>query len=421
MRARYDHRPFADRSALVALLRLAFRNTLRQRARSAIAIAAIAIGVAAIIVAGGFIHDVYIQFAESIIHSHYGHLQVYRKGYSLYGTQHPNEYLIDKPATVVEQIQKLPQVDLVLSRLRFTGLANAGGGDWAILGEGIEPSLENRLGTYVQLVDGRLLRDDDRDSIIIGDGVAKALHVKPGQQLSLNIVTRDGALNSLEFDVVGVFRSYSKEFDQRAIRLPLKEAQDLLATRGVNEIVVALVDTATTDAVAAKVGSMLASAGYEVKTWRDLADFYDKTVRLFDQEFGFLQIVLLLMIVLSVASTITTTTFERLPEFGTMLALGDRRRDVFRLIILECVILGAFGSVIGLVAGVVLALAISAIGIPMPPPPNTDMGYTALIRIVPSVLLGACAVGSVSAALAGLFPSMRIARIAPVDALRRAL
>ena len=58
---------------------------------------------------------------------------------------------------------------------------------------------------------------------VIGDGVAKALHVAPGDRVSLNIITTEGALNSLEFDVVGVIRSYSKEFDQRAIRIPLKE------------------------------------------------------------------------------------------------------------------------------------------------------------------------------------------------------
>ena len=52
-------------------------------------------------------------------------------------------------------------------------------------------------------------------------------------------------------------------------------------------------------------------------------------------------------------------TFERLPEFGTMMALGDRGRDVLRLIMSECVILGLLGSVIGVVAGMVIALLVA--------------------------------------------------------------
>jgi putative ABC transport system permease protein len=88
---------------------------------------------------------------------------------------------------------------------------------------------------------------------------------------------------------------------------------------------------------------------------------------------------------------------------------------------LECTILGMLGSLLGLGIGVALALALSALGISMPPPPNTDLGYTALIRIVPGVIFGAVAVGVVAAMLAGVFPSLRIARTAPAEALRRAL
>ena len=76
-----NRRSRPDWSALGALLKLAAQNVLRQRGRSATALIAIALGVASLIVAGGFIHDVYIQMGESIIHSQYGHLQIYRRGY----------------------------------------------------------------------------------------------------------------------------------------------------------------------------------------------------------------------------------------------------------------------------------------------------------------------------------------------------
>ena len=406
---------------LPAPLGLALRNVLRQRSRSAIALSAIALGVAAMVIAGGFIQDVYVQFAESIIHSQYGHLQIYKKGYSARGTQHPMEYLIADSAAVTRQAQGLAGVETVLARLRFAGLANAGGGDWPIIGEGVEAKLENQLGTYIQVVEGRLLDEKDRYAVMIGDGVAKALHIGPGKALSVNVATREGALNSLEFKVVGVFRSYSKEYGQRAVRLPLKAAQELLGTRGVNEVVVALSSTAATEAAAALVRASFGDANFEVKTWRELADFYNKTVQLFDRQYGFLQMVLLLMIVMSVGNSINTTAFERMPEFGTMMALGDRRRDVFRLIVLECIVLGVLGGIAGCVIGMLLALAISAWGIPMPPPPNTDLGYTALIRIVPGVVAGAFAVGAVSAVFAGLLPALKIARTAPVEALRRSL
>jgi len=194
-----------------------------------------------------------------------------------------------------------------------------------------------------------------------------------------------------------------------------------LRTGGHNEIVIELRDTRATERTAAEAAAALASGGYEIRTWRDLADFYGKTIQLFDRQFGFLQALLLLLIALSVSSTINASTFERLPEFGTMIALGDTRRDVSQLIVTESVILGILGSALGTCAGSALALLISAVGIEMPPPPNTDIGYVARIQVVPIVLLTAAIVGSIAAALGGLAPALKMSRMAPVEALGRAL
>jgi len=400
---------------------MAWRNVTRQYARTATALGAVSLGVAAIVIAGGFVHDVYEQFGEAIIHSQYGHIQIYRKGYAAKGTQRPLDYLIDPRAPMLNRVKQFEGVVSVLARLRFVGTASAGGADLPIVAEGVQPDLENRLGTFVHLLEGRLLRAGERETVIVGDGLAKALRVHPGMVLTLNVVSREGALNSLEFVTVGIFRSHSKEFDARAVRLPIESARDLLGSSGQNEIVVELRDTRATEITAAEALAALGPEDYEVRTWRELADFYGKTIQLFDRQFGFLQGLLLLLIALSVSSTINASTFERLPEFGTMIALGDTRRDVSQLIVTECVILGILGSVIGVCAGIALALSISAIGIEMPPPPNTEVGYVARIQIVPVVLLAGVFVGSVAATLGGLAPAMKIARTSPVEALGRAL
>jgi putative ABC transport system permease protein len=91
---------------------------------------------------------------------------------------------------------------------------------------------------------------------------------------------------------------------------------------------------------------------------------------------------------------------------------------VFRLILAESVLLGAIGSLIGLVVGVALAAAISAVGIPMPPPPNADLGYTAHIRIALADVAIAVAVGVLATTLAAILPAVRVSRTPVVDALR---
>jgi putative ABC transport system permease protein len=110
--------------------------------------------------------------------------------------------------------------------------------------------------------------------------------------------------------------------------------------------------------------------------------------------------------------------FERVGEFGTMMSLGNRSGQVFRLVLTEAVLLGLIGSGVGVLLGVLLALAISAIGIPMPPPPNANLGYTARIQIVPSTLFISFAIGFAATVLAAVLPAARVSRIPVVEALR---
>jgi putative ABC transport system permease protein len=124
------------------------------------------------------------------------------------------------------------------------------------------------------------------------------------------------------------------------------------------------------------------------------------------------------MVMLSVANSIKMSVFERVGEFGTMMALGNRRGQVFRLVLLESALLGVVGAVLGLLLGVAFALLISAVGIPMPPPPNANIGYTALVRVVPAVLFGALAVGFIATVLAAAWSGVRVARIPIAQALR---
>lgn len=397
---------------------LAFRNIFRQRMRTALTLAAIVFGVVGVILSGGFVQDVFVQLRESTIHSHLGHLQVFRAGYAEYGRRDPLAYLIADPVQLEQQIADLPGVEDVMARVSFSGLLNNGKADLPIIGEGIEPAKEARLGTALSIVAGRMLGDDDAYGLQLGQGVAAAMHLQPGDFATIVASTPDGAVNSLEFEVVGVFRTFSKEFDDRAVRIPLAAAQELLYSGGAHNIVISLADTALTDTVADSLRARLDASEYELEPWYELAEFYSKTVDLYRRQFGALQLIVLVMVLLSVGSSVNMTLHERTGEFGTLQALGQRRGQIVWLIVAENVMLGLIGASLGVAVGVLLALGISRIGIPMPPPPGSNVGYVAFIRIVPSVLGVAFAIGAMSTVLASLLPARRLTRVAVVDALR---
>lgn len=403
------------------MLKLAFRNLFRHRLRSAITLGAIATGVVGLILSGGFVQDIFTQLGEVLIHSQTGHLQVSRRGFREAGARSPERFRLVNPDRLAARIMTIPGVVDVMARVSFSGLLNNGRTDLAITGEGIDPGREARLGTDMKPVSGRRLLPSDRDAVVVGVGVAHALGIAPGDQVTLLLNTDAGALNTVVLDVVGVFQTFSKVYDAHAIRLPLAAARDALGSNGVNTLVVSLARTGDTDSIAARLRTMLRADSLEVHTWRELNDFYAKTVLLYDRQFGVLRVIILLMVLLSVASSVNMSLFERIAEFGTMRALGDRAARVARLIVAETIILGLVGATAGVMIGCALALAISAVGIPMPPPPSSDLAYTARIDLVPSVVIGAFFVGWVAAALAGVVPALRLPKVPVVEALRHAV
>ncbi len=400
------------------MFKLAFRNIFRQKARSLMTLVAIVLGVTGLLLSGGFVEDVFYQLREATIHSHLGHIQVYRSGYSSEGRRDPFGYLVEDPAGLAGELAAYAEIEDVLPRLTLSGLLSTGKADMPVVSEGGDADREARLGRFITLTAGRTLTSSDYSGMMLGQGVAARLNVVPGDGVTLLMNTPEWGLNSMDFTVTGIFQSISKDYDDNAVRINLEAARELTGTEGVHAVVLALDNTASTDRVAARLRAQLPAAEFEIRTWLELADFYTKTVDLYDRQFKVLQLIVLVMVLLSVANSVNMAVFERIGEFGTLMALGDNHRHIFRLVVIENLMLGVIGALAGIGIGMLLAWAISSVGIPMPPPPNTNTGYTALIRVTPGIALLSFAVGLFATVLAALLPARRVSRITVATALR---
>ena len=90
------------------MLKLALRNILRQRARTGLTLTAIALGVASLVLSGGFVEDILLHLREATIRSQLGHLQVYKHGQFASGGQHPYDFLIDNPDAIERAVDAVP-------------------------------------------------------------------------------------------------------------------------------------------------------------------------------------------------------------------------------------------------------------------------------------------------------------------------
>ena len=125
-----------------------------------------------------------------------------------------------------------------------------------------------------------------------------------------------------------------------------------------------------------------------------------------------------LIIVLSIANTMTRTVLERTGEIGTLLALGNKRGKILRLFVTEGFIIGLLGGLMGIILGGILAAIISGIGIPMPPAPGMSRGFSGEIRITLGLITTAFLIAVFTTVLASLYPAWKASRLSIVDALR---
>lgn len=405
-------------NTFVTDLRLSIRNLSRNLNRSLVAGLTVLGGVVAYLLAGGFINFIFFDLREATIHSQLGHVQIVRPGYFEKGIADPYSFLLPGASEELKAIEALPEVSSVTPRLAFSGLVSHGEVTIPFIGEGVDPERERPISKRLEMIAGRDLARADAREAILGAGLARSVGVVPGDSIVLLATAANGGASAVELEVVGIFQTVTKEFDDNALRITIAQARKLMRVEGATSWVASLQDTEQTGQVVGRLRALLPASEFQVLSWSDLADFYNKTVALFSKQVGVMKLIIGLIIVLTISNTQTMSVLERTTEIGTSMAIGARRSEVMRLFLTEGALLGLAGGVAGVAIGSLLAALISAIGVPMPPPPGMAYGYDGRILVSSGLATDALLLALVTTLLASVMPAWRASRMNIVDALR---
>lgn len=399
------------------LIIFAIRNIGRNRRRSLAILALIALGSAALLLAGGYAASNFTGLREGTIRGGLGHLQI---------SKLPAED--DTPLTAglsdVETLRRAvtadPRVKAAAARIDFTGLASTGESSVAVMGRGIEPEQEyDRAGFLPTMVEGRRVEAGAQHESLVAVGLAKTLKLHAGDRLTLMSATVDGAINGLDTTVAGIYTTGVRELDERSVVVRLDTAQALLATTRASKLVVVLNRTEDTAAVRDELLARLPADGQalQIRTWSQLATFYHQVRALYSGIFGFLGVIITTLVILSAGNAMTMTVMERVREIGTLLAVGTSRMRIMAMFVIEGLTLGAVGGTLGLALGYALARGLTAAGIQMPPPPTFTTGFLLQIDVVPALYASVLVAMILTLGIAAVLPAARAARLRITDAL----
>lgn len=407
---------------MTVFLAMAWRNVLRNYRRSAITIAAIAVGLAAMIFLWGFVDGTIQQSIDNFIRIYSGHIQVMAPGFQR--TRNLEDSLRVDDQRLAKAAARQPAIEAVSPRIEQFGLASATERSAGVLVIGVDPVRESSVTRLAQFVaQGAWLQAGDDHAIVIGEDLADTLQVRLGEKLVLMTQAADGGLGASAYRVTGLLKSGAEELDRQVAFITVAAAQDLFALKG--KVSKWVVRTRSADAAAAVMAALsreLDPAHYDVLAWNDLNPHM---FQWFDFDIAFMTVILfvvLLVVAIGILNTVLMGVLERTREFGLMMALGTKPHQLVATVLLEACCLTCIGIGLGFALGVAGVWYFGRVGIRIP---NMELAMSHvfgsdLVYTVISVrhLLSSISVIVVTSLAVSLYPAWRATRLEPVEAIR---
>ena len=464
------------------LLKIAFRNMLRNLRRSLMTGSAVAAGALALLLFGGFAAYIFAGLETNNV-QRIGHLTVFRAGYFLLGAGNPAAYGIDHYRDVIALIERDPvvgpMINVITPTQSLVGIAGNFSGSVeaskTFLGTGLIPSNRERMRQWDEFrasagyVSDRRMSDDDPSRGEIGVGLARVLGLcgplgvhgcpalpparsfsgettgaaqrdltdlaardlaagaqgsNPTPQIDLLAATAGGAPNVVQLAVGGAEPQGVKELDDNFVAMPLGLAQQLVYGRGEHKatgIVLQLHRSEDLPAAHARLTTLFRQKhlDLEVRDFGELSPFYGQVKNMFSAIFLFIALVMGVIVLFAVVNTMTMNVMERTNEVGTIRALGVRRAGIRSQFTVEGVLIGAIGATVGAVLALAIAALVNHAGLTWIPPGNATAVPLRLDVAGRATLVGGAWLGlAIVTTLAALLPANRAARLPVVDALR---
>lgn len=443
------------------MLKIAFRNVLRNGRRSFMTASAIAVGATALILFAAYNAMAMVGMQTGIIREA-GHLAVFHKGYFEFGSAQPMAYGISDYQSVIAAITSdpilKPMLRVVTPAVSLGGIAGNAAVDRSktFFGTGFVPSDKDKMITWDEFgmnPDGEFgtsgLKDSEIDRGYIGRGLARilglchALKVENCPQSDnkaggfLSSPTPSGKVPRLELlgsaggtpNIVAFYPTKArgldvKEVDDSYVAMNLPLAQQLLYGSGekkVTTIRIQLQHMADIGPARARLNALFAERHLEleIRDYKELDPSFLQIINFLQVMFAFVAVVLGIIVVFTTANTMGMSIMERTNEIGTARAMGVRRGGIHRQFLLEGAILGVIGATCGILLGKAAIFLINHANIQYTPPGHASpIPLTLLSHGMGGLLTFIWAVLVILATLASIVPANRAARMNVVDALR---
>lgn len=309
---------------------------------------------------------------------------------------------------------KIKGIDYVSPTVSSSYQVINGNLNWNTSVEGVTPELMQIRALKVE--NGSFISASDMNKrsrvAVIGPTVAANLF---GAE---NPVGQNIRINNQPFKVIGITASKGQSIGQDqddVIYIPLTTAQErMLAITHIHSVNIQVSSPEKMDQVQAEIENLLRQrhhirAGMEddftVRNMTSLMESFTENTNMITLLLGSIASISLLVGGIGIMNIMMVSVTERTREIGIRKALGATSSNVLMQFMIESMVIGIVGGVIGIASGILLSKAIGAFG-----------GLTTTVDILPVLVSFSFAVGI--GLFFGIYPARKAARLDPIDALR---
>jgi putative ABC transport system permease protein len=272
---------------------------------------------------------------------------------------------------------------------------------------GVDAAIEPQVHPY-ELAGGLGLDPADDAGVLVTQQLASEDGLAVGDSLTIQ------GIDQREVQVVGIVagRGPLVGSSGRTVIAPIATVADVFDVDRLTRVDVVLADGTDALAVAASLERSLTLEPYVLSAPADTAASLRASTTDFRQMTALLGIIALFGGAFLIFNTLSMTVAERLREIGLFRAAGMTRRQVSAFVLLQALVVGVVGALLGVLLGLLLARLIAGVA-------EAATGIeTGLLEIPPDRALLAAVLGVLVTLAGAIEPALRASRISPVEALK---
>ncbi|MBL1213348.1 MAG: ABC transporter permease [Ignavibacteriae bacterium] len=342
------------------LLKLSWRNIWRNKRRSLVVLGSVIVGIIAVLFMNGFMNGMLNQMLSNQISTSVSHIQIHKKGFN--DNKTVQNYL-PNPANVDNILRDNKDIKAFSKRVITFGLISSASNSSGVYINGIVPEEEKQVSIINrQIVEGEYF-SGGKGEIVIGSKLAEKLDVTLGDKVVAMSNTPSGTIGSEVFRVVGIFKTFSSEFDKSFIYIPMQTVQEMLNIDDkIYEFAIVTKDYHKVEEVKNSINEEL-NQNYEVLSYKDLLPFLVYQIDLSKESMWIFNVIIELALIFGIINAMLMAVFERINEIGVLMSIGMKNIKIFTMILLEGLIIGIIGTAVGLGLGYLIMLPLQKVGL----------------------------------------------------------